>query len=172
VNAQGVIRYCPQCGASDLEVKVPRRDDKERQVCAACGYVHYVGPALAAGLVVHDRGRVLLVRRAHEPGLGKWTFPGGFVDLDEEPAAAALRETVEEASCKAEVERLVGVYRSEGPRGKQVVIVVYAGRYVGPAAGGSEEVREVRWFDLDDIPWDGFAFPSTAAALRVFLEKA
>lgn len=163
------IRFCPQCGSGALELRVPRRDDRKRQCCTACGYVHYVGPSLAAGLIVHREGRICLVRRAHDPGSGKWTFPGGFVDTDEDPAAAALRETREETACAAQVERLLGVYRSPGPRGKRVVIVVYVGHYVADAAGGSEEVREVRWFRPEEIPWDEFAFESTVQALREYL---
>jgi hypothetical protein len=49
------------------------------------------------------------------------------------------------------------------------VIVVYAGRVKGGGVGGSEEVAEVRWFGPADLPWDEFAFPSTATALREFL---
>ena len=75
------IRFCPMCGAGGLEWKVPRRDDRPRQTCAKCGYVHYVGPALAAGIILFDGPRICLVRRAHDPGYGKWTFPGGFVDV-------------------------------------------------------------------------------------------
>ena len=77
------IRFCPLCGHEGLELRVPRRDDKLRPVCLDCGYVHYVGPVVAAGVILHDRDKLCLVRRAHEPGLGLWTFPGGFVDLDD-----------------------------------------------------------------------------------------
>lgn len=163
------VKFCPRCGSDRFERKVPPRDDKERQTCVACGYVHYVGPALAAGLIVHDGARLCLVRRALEPGRGKWTFPGGFVDLDEDPAAAAVREAVEETGCRAEVDGLVGVYRSQGPRNRRVVIVVFAGRYAEDVPGQSEEVLEVRWFDRDALPWDDFAFDSTSEALRAFL---
>lgn len=164
------LRYCPACGSDRLELRVPRRDDKLRPVCVECGWVRYVGPVVAAGLILHDGERLCLVRRAHEPGLGKWSFPGGFVDLDEEVPAAALREAVEETGFRGEVERLVGVYNSLGPGGKRVVIVVYAARVVGDGGGGSEEVAEVRWFGRDELPWDEFAFASSKAALRDYLE--
>jgi ADP-ribose pyrophosphatase YjhB (NUDIX family) len=153
-------------------MRVPRRDDKLRPVCVECGYVHYVGPALAAGLILHDGKKICFVRRAHDPGLGKWTFPGGFVDLDEEVPAAALREMVEETGCRGEIEGLLGVYNSLGPGGKRVVIVVYAARLTGKGSGRSEEVEEVRWFGPDELPWDGFAFASTAEALRDFLSTS
>jgi ADP-ribose pyrophosphatase YjhB (NUDIX family) len=166
------IRHCPDCGAAAFELRVPRRDDRERPVCTRCGYVHYVGPVLAAGAILHDGERLCLVRRAHEPGCGKWTFPGGFVDLDEEPDAAAVRETREETGYHAEIERLQGAYRSEGPRGKRVVIAVYVARLTGEAGGSSEEVKEVRWFAPDALPPDDeFAFPSTVRALREYLAR-
>lgn len=185
------IRFCPMCGAGGVAWRVPRRDDRPRQTCVACGYVHYIGPALAAGVILHDGERVCLVRRAHDPGFGKWTFPGGFVDVGEAPAAAALRELLEETGLKGEIERLVGVYASLGPQGRPVVIVVYAGQLKGggsrvrqgdggqaadhPAeegAPGSEEVQEVRWFAPADVPWEEFAFPSTVIALREYLTSA
>lgn len=165
------IRFCPACGGEGLELRVPRRDDRRRPVCLGCGYVHYVGPVVAAGVILHDRGRLCLVRRAHEPGLGLWTFPGGFVDLDEEVPAAALREAVEETGCLGEIERLVGVYNSLGPRGKRVVIVVYAARLTAAGGDRSAEVAEVRWFPPDDLPWDELAFPSNVAALGDFLRS-
>jgi ADP-ribose pyrophosphatase YjhB (NUDIX family) len=148
---------------------VPRRDDKPRQTCAACGYVHYVGPALAAGVILRDGDRVCLVRRAHDPGYGKWTFPGGFVDAGEHPADAALRELREESGCAGEIERLFGAYPSVGPHAKPVVILVYAARLRGHGAQECDEVQEVRWFAPAELPWAELAFPSTAEALRQFL---
>jgi len=166
---RGEIRHCPQCGAGGLPWRVPRRDDRERQVCAACGYVHYVGPVVAAGAILHDGPRICLLRRAHMPGEGLWTFPGGFVDLDEEVPAAALREVREETGCLAELTGLVGVYGSLGPRDKRVVIVVYAARLREDGAADCSEVKEVRWFGRDELPWGEFAFPSSVQALRDFL---
>ena len=49
------------------------------------------------------------------------------------------------------------------------MIVVYAARPVGEASGTSEEVSEVRWFSRDELPWEEFAFESTALALQRFL---
>jgi ADP-ribose pyrophosphatase YjhB (NUDIX family) len=181
------------CGSGGLEWRVPRRDDRPRQTCVACGYVHYVGPALAAGVILFDGPRVCLVRRAHDPGFGKWTFPGGFVDVGEAPAAAALRELLEETGLRGEIERFVGVYGSCGPQGRPVVILVYSGRLRGAGSrarkgrggqageqadganvtqAGSEEVQEVRWFGPSDLPWEEFAFPSTVTALREYLTSA
>ncbi|MGH7162923.1 MAG: NUDIX domain-containing protein [Planctomycetota bacterium] len=166
------LRHCPHCGGASFVRRTPQRDDRARLVCEACGYVHYVGPLLAAGAILHDGERICLVRRAHDPGRGKWTFPGGYVDLDEEAAAAALRETEEETGLAARIEGLVGVYNSLGPRDRRVVIVVYGARAAGAGAPGTgvvEEVEEVRWFSPPELPWNALAFPSSARALRDFL---
>ena len=132
--------------------------------------MHYVGPVLAAGIIVRCEGRYCLVRRAHEPAKGKWSFPGGFVDLDEDPAAAAEREVREETGIEACAEELIGVYRSVGPGGKQVVIAVYLGEVSSAVAqqcqSPTEEVTAVGWFAADQIPWPDIAFESTTAALR------
>jgi len=171
-DARARIRFCPQCGSGKIVLRVPRRDDKERPVCDGCGYIHYVGPVLAAGAILHDGGRICLVRRDLEPGRGKWTFPGGFVDLEESCADAALRETMEETGNRGGIERLLGVYNSLGPRRKRVAIVVYVARLQGEPADTTEhteEVQEVRWFEPAALPWDAFAFESTAQALRDYL---
>ena len=174
-DPRATLAYCPQCGAADWETRVPRADDKPRQCCRACGFVHYVGPVLAAGVILRDGERYCLVRRAHDPGRGLWSFPGGFVDLHEEPSDAAIREAREETGYAAEIDALLGLYTSAGPGGKRVAIAVYAGRVVGgsdaPADARSEEVAAVQWFHHASIPWDQFAFESTASALRTFVER-
>ena len=54
-----------------------------RPACLACGFVHYAGPKVAVGVVVFQDGRILLNRRAIDPGKGRWSFPSGYVDLGE-----------------------------------------------------------------------------------------
>ena len=156
---------------------MPRRDDKARPCCRPCGYVHYVGPSLAAGMILRREAssdapgqmEYCLVRRAHEPGKGKWSFPGGFVDLDERAEDAAIREAMEETGCTAVIDSILGVYNSIGPGGKRVAIVVFVGRATAQCDSRSEEVAELGWFSPDAIPWGEFAFDDTAAALRRYI---
>ena len=97
-------RFCPRCGR-EAEVDYPRRI-----VCPHCGYAAYYNPKpVAAAIPVDERGRVILLRRGFDPGRGKWTFPGGFVDLGESVPDAARRETDEELGIAVELEALVGV---------------------------------------------------------------
>lgn len=88
-------RFCPQCGEANPSVGgVPFR-------CAACGFANFFGPVAAVGgLIVNDAGQVLLVRRARDPGKGKWGLPGGFVDRDETIEQALCREIEEETQLR------------------------------------------------------------------------
>jgi ADP-ribose pyrophosphatase YjhB (NUDIX family) len=150
-------RFCPRCG-QPANVEFPRRI-----VCPHCGYVAYYNPKPVAGAIpIDDEGRVILLRRGFEPGQGRWTFPGGFVDLGESVQDAAHRETEEELGIAIELGPLVGVYSRADDR---VVLVVYRARALGPPRT-SEEAVEVHAFALDELPWDELAFWSTHRALR------
>ncbi|MDQ3375645.1 MAG: NUDIX hydrolase, partial [Actinomycetota bacterium] len=74
--------FCPRCGGR-FEERVLKEGDPERLVCGSCGFVFYLGPKLVAGAVFELDEEIVLVQRDIEPGYGKWTFPGGFVERGE-----------------------------------------------------------------------------------------
>jgi ADP-ribose pyrophosphatase YjhB (NUDIX family) len=150
-------RFCPRCGQS-AEVSFPRRIR-----CSHCGYEAYFNPKPVAGVIPFDgSGRVILLRRGFEPGRGRWTFPGGFVDLGESVEQAARRETQEELGIDVDLGALVGVYSRPQDR---VVLIVYRGTALA-APRTTDEAPEVRAFPPSRIPWDELAFWSTQLALR------
>jgi NADH pyrophosphatase NudC (nudix superfamily) len=84
--------YCPLCGG-ELELRSLKPTEPDRLVCVRCGFVFYQDPKVAVGTIIrtqHDH--IVLVRRAIQPGYGKWVFPGGFVDRGEAVLTAAVRE--------------------------------------------------------------------------------
>jgi ADP-ribose pyrophosphatase YjhB (NUDIX family) len=111
---------------------------------------------------VDDEDRVILLRRGFDPGRGRWTFPGGFVDLGESVEDAAHRETDEELGITIELGRLVGVYSRADDR---VVLIVFLARALGRPHVTPEAI-EGRPFAQAELPWDELAFWSTAQALR------
>jgi ADP-ribose pyrophosphatase YjhB (NUDIX family) len=160
------FRFCPVCGGA-LESRLLKVGDPHRLVCTACGFVFYLDPKLAVGTVIHDdRHRIVLVRRAIEPGYGKWVFPGGYVDRGEEVRAAAIREAREEAGLNVSIDRLINIYSYAG---RTPVIVVYAATVVGGTLACDDEGLEARYFEAHEIPWDELAFRSTQEALQEFL---
>ena len=154
-----VVRFCSGCTAP---LKRRRVEGKVLPVCPRCGQVVYADPKVAAGAVIEDAGRVLLLRRAISPGRGLWTFPGGYVDRGEPVPEAAAREAHEEAGVTLAVGNLLGVYSA---RGVAVVLIVYRARISSGTPRAGAEALEVRWMEPEHIPWDDLAFPSTAAAL-------
>ena len=160
------IRFCPLCGGNVERRAVPP-EDKHENVCTACDFIYYLDHKVVAGTIPQDaEGRVLLTRRSIEPSLGKWTFPGGFVEWGEPVEAAALRETWEETGLKVDLDGLVGVYSYEGV---PIVIVVYRARVLNGTITLCHENDRVEWVAPAEIPWNDLAFPSTTAALRDFL---
>lgn len=160
--------HCPMCGGA-LEPRSLRPKEPERLVCAACGFVFYLDPKVAAGTIIRDEAeRILLLRRAIDPGYGKWVFPGGYVDRGEEVHAAAVREAREEAGFEVRLERLLNVYSYPGGA---PVIIVYEASIVGGELGWDDESLEGRFFHAHEIPWDDLAFRSTREALLEFLKR-
>jgi NADH pyrophosphatase NudC (nudix superfamily) len=80
-------RFCPRCGQL-ADITFPRSI-----ACPHCGYAAYFNPKPVAGAIpVDDKDGVILLRRGFDPAQGRWTFPGGFVDLGESVEDAAHRE--------------------------------------------------------------------------------
>ena len=157
-HRHGERSHCPQCGAA-LEAG---RGPGGRPRCPRCGFVRYDDPRLAAGVVAERGGRLLLVRRNHEPACGLWTFPSGFVDAGETVEAAARREAREEAGVEVAIEALLGVWSAAGD---PVVFVAYAGRAAGEPAPG-DEALEAGLFAPDGLP--ALAFPHDPAILEAW----
>ena len=66
-------------------------------------------PVVGVGAVVLSEGKILLEKRKNEPGRGKWSIPGGLVDLGESPEQAVVREVLEETCLEVDEPRLVDV---------------------------------------------------------------
>ena len=153
------VKFCPLCGAA-MESRVLMPENVKRKVCRRCGFVLFPGPKLVAGCFVIDNGHVLLLRRGIEPALGKWTFPGGYVDFGENAVDAAVRETREEVGMRVAVGRLLGVFNDAA-----ITVVVYLATPGKEPPSLSDEATEVRYFGPDEIPWHDLAFPTTTDAL-------
>jgi ADP-ribose pyrophosphatase YjhB (NUDIX family) len=155
------IRFCPRCGGS-LEDRFLESESRNRHVCQACGFIYYLNPKVVACAIPQGNGGIYLLKRNIEPGLGLWTFPGGYVDLGEPVSDAAIRETIEETLLQVRIDSLLNVYSYSGAA---VVLVVFLATVTGGQAAPTPESQEVRLFTLKEIPWKDLAFPSTHDAL-------
>ena len=157
-------KHCADCGSplGPLEGNV--------QVCTACEapYYHDAKPC-AAVLVLDERGRLLLGRRAIEPRLGLWDIPGGFCGPDETPEACAVRELLEETGCRIELTGfLAHLMDTYGDDGDHTLNAVFTAQIVDGTPVAADDVAELRWFDLEGLPPVGErAFRNTSEAIAL-----
>ena len=159
-----MARFCTECGSA-----LSQREafGKLRLVCPSCGHVHFEDPKVAVGVVVNLEGGIVLCRRNHEPQMGRWSFPSGFVDAGEVVEAAAMREVEEETGLKVRIERLLGVFSDAGNR---TVFIAFAGAAVGGSLEAGEECFEVKAFSPMALP--EMAFPHDGAIMDAWAAGA
>jgi ADP-ribose pyrophosphatase YjhB (NUDIX family) len=167
-------KFCPRCAAPLVE-RVPEKDNRPRSVCPECGHVAYVNPKIAAGSVPFRDGKIAMIRRGVEPSLGLWSWPCGYVEIDETVEAAAERETREESGLVVRLGPLLGAYSypvvpADGPTPTTgLVIMSWATGDVDGDLVAGDDASDAAWFAPDEIPWDELAFDSSRRALRDFL---
>lgn len=155
--------YCVLCG-SPLVLRTI--EDRELEACPNDDFVLWRDPKVAAAVVVEAGGGIVLGRRSIEPGRGLWCLPGGFVNHDEDPARAAVRECREEISADVELINLLGVYHVAKTSASSIVGIAYRGRIVDGSISPGSEMLEVGVFRLDALP--AIAFPSHREVLAMY----
>jgi len=157
------FRYCPLCSGA-LDARRLKAGDPERLVCSSCGYIFYLDPKVAVGTIIRlPDTRIVLVRRAIEPGYGRWVFPGGYVDRGEPLDVAAIREAREECGLEVRLDGLVNIYSYPG---RTPVVIVYGATATAGTLTHDDESLEARAFHEREVPWSALAFTSTHDALR------
>lgn len=156
------IGYCLRCGTPLSDAL---RFGRLRRVCPACDWIYFADPKVAAAVLIEQDNKVLLVRRAINPGKGQWTLPAGFVDAGEDPARAAERECLEETGLQVQVTDLLTVmFGQEHSRGAHIIIF-YRGVIIGGHQTPADDVDEVGFFARDELP--ELAFKSTIRVLQI-----
>ncbi len=158
-------KYCARCGHA-LETRAVE-DHRPRPVCPACGFIVYLNPPIAAGVIAERAdGKIVLVLRGENPGKGLWALPTGFMEIDETVEAAARRECLEETGLSVELRDLWGVWSYyHDPKQTSGVLVLYTARVVsGEPRPGSDSVQ-VKFFALDELPEEQLAFKTHREAL-------
>ena len=115
-----------------------------------CGRTIWNDPKLAAAAIVPMDGGIVMVQRAIEPAIGKWSFPSGYVDRGEKVERAVEREVREECGLETVVEGLVGIYSEDG---NAIVLAVYEVRVTGGVLQvGDHETLDAKVVDVENMP--------------------
>ncbi len=166
--------FCPRCAAPLVE-RVPDLDNRKRRVCSKCAFVVYLNPKIAAGTLPVRDGKIAMIRRGVEPSRGKWSWPCGYVEIDETVEEAALRETREESGLVVGIGAMLGAYSYPVRAADQpsattgLVIMAWPTKSVEGELVAGDDADDAAWFALDAIPWADLAFDSTRRALEDYL---
>jgi len=140
--------YCPNCG-QPLQLK--QYGGRERPICDQCDFIMYFDPKVAVLAVIIRDEKVLLVKRAISPGKGKWACPAGFIEHDEAPEDAVLRELREETNLIGKVTRLLHVFPKKD-HGLADIVIAYNIQVIGGNLMPADDASDANWFTRDNLP--------------------
>jgi NAD+ diphosphatase len=162
--------YCPRCGLAEL-----KEFQSNAMRCTECGYVYFHNTASAVGAVIVMTEGILLTKRGHEPHIGKYDLPGGFVEYNETLESALIREVKEELGITVLVEKYLGSFPNTYVY-RRVTYFTCDSFFVCRYDGGKETIspnREIAGWMItlvDKLPFGQFGFVSHEQALNRYRE--
>lgn len=103
------------------------------------------------GVIIRDN-KILLIRRAVEPGKGEWAVPGGRIDKDEDAVQCLKREMKEETNLDVAPVALIGIYSDPGRDPRGVIAAAYLCKVAGGTLKHGDDAGDAQWFGLDSLP--------------------
>ena len=156
-NGRRPARFCGQCGKPLSRATVPL-DSRPREVCNACGTVHYENPRILVACVAEFESQLVLCQRAMAPAKGLWFLPSGFMELDEALEVAAVRELHEETGLLIRSSELALYSVLSIPRLNEVYAIFRVTLAATPSLSPGVESSDVRLFRARSCP-NTLAFP-------------
>lgn len=141
------MNYCSNCG-DELEIRLI--NGEERKACPSCSFVHWSNFSVSVGALVVKEDKLLLVRRNQNPGKGKWTNPGGFVEQTELIEQSVIREVQEETGVKTKMRSIVMLGDYPGQT-HNIYIGFLMEHEEGQPKPDEAEVDDAGYFTLDEM---------------------
>ena len=160
------LEFCSNCGEKNINGNI---DGALRYHCLHCKAIHYENPKPTATLICVDKKKLLLVKRALEPGKGMWGLPGGFIELNETPDNAAVRELKEETNLDGVVSNYLGYTCHFNTIYGDVLLLaflMYVDDFSKLMAG--DDAADAKFFNLEQLPL--LAFDSHKKIVNLYLE--
>jgi 8-oxo-dGTP diphosphatase len=165
--AEESFMYCPCCRG---ELVFKEIGNRPRQACEGCGYIRYKNPAPAVSVLIVKDGKVLLGKRANEPGKGKWATPSGYIEFEDDYLTTAVREAREETGLEIEIKAILNVASSFLSPKYHFFAVYLLAEAVGGALTPGDDMLEVAWFSPAE-PLPELAFEEDRDVLAAFARE-
>ena len=148
--SQHTFKFCSLCR---YYLRKKQVDGRERLVCQKCGRIYYENPLPVTVCAAKNRkGKILIARRNLKPGINKWALPGGFVESNEAPETACLRELEEETGLNGKIKRLIGVYIQKTRYYGSLLVIGYEVGIFKNNLSLNNELKEAKFFSKKDLP--------------------
>jgi ADP-ribose pyrophosphatase YjhB (NUDIX family) len=167
VNDHCGYQWCPRC-RTRLEIEA--MDGTVRPHCPKCGFVYYQNPAPAAGAIIIQNGRILMVRRSVNPARGDWCIPAGFTEWTEHPQQTAIRELKEETGLDISITSMFDVFMGMDDPRTHAILILYHAEIIGGKLEPGDDADEARYFDFDNLP-SNIAFQAHRDALALYRKR-
>jgi NAD+ diphosphatase len=162
-----IFNCCPACGSSDIVF-----DDNKKFICRECAFTYFHNVAAAVGAILEYDGKLVLIKRAKEPGKGKLDLPGGFVDPNESAEEALAREVKEELKIDLNEPKYLGsypnIYKYKDVLYYTCDLFFYCRIDTLPIEFSKTEIEELILKSPLEIPNDKIAFESVKMGLGIF----
>jgi len=145
------LKFCPKC-AGKLEFRKLEIDDPKRLVCVKCGYILYNNAHPAAAVIIEKDDKIVLIKRKIAPRVGDWALPSGFIEYEEKPEDAAVREAKEETGFNIKIKKLLGIYLVKKNVPANALGPTYYAQIVSGTAKAGSDVGDVKFFDPAKLP--------------------
>jgi len=162
-------KYCPFC---QTELEEGLYDAVRRLACPSddCDFIYYQNPVPAAGAIIIEENKILLVKRAHPPRIGDWCIPAGYMEWNEHPRDTAIREVKEETGLEVSLTGFFEVYSGNDDPRSNAVLLLYLADRTGGKLEAQDDALDVAFFGFDELP-ENIAFQAHIQALKDYRKR-
>jgi len=161
------FKYCPLCGELLVEKNL---DNRARQTCPGCGFIHFRNPSPTVSLLIIDGNNVLLGKRSQFPRADRWATPSGYIEFDEDFLTTATREAKEETNLDIEIIEILDVTDSFFPPQHHFLNIYILAGVIGGQLQANDDMAELRWFPLDG-PLPEMAFEEDINLINRYIKQ-
>jgi len=157
-------QWCPRCRGP---LTIGEIEEKVRPHCPVCGFIYYQNPTPAAGAVIVDEGKILMVKRSVAPARGDWCIPAGFMEWTEHPQQTAIRELKEETGLDIRINSIFDIFMGMDDPRTHAVLILYHADVIGGQLVAGDDADEACYFNFDSLP-SNIAFQAHRDALALY----